>query len=71
MPTQIYNTASLSFECGTQKGFVSSNIAVTTMQEAVSVSKTSLSDSYFQSSEIPFIIEITNNGFEEIKNLTV
>lgn len=71
MPTQIYNTASLSFECGTQKGFVSSNIAVTTMQEAVSVSKTSLSESYFQSSEIPFIIEITNNGFEEIKNLTV
>lgn len=71
MPTQIYNTASLSFECGSQKGFVSSNIAVTTMQEAVSVSKTALSDSYFQLSEIPFIIEVTNNGFEEIKNLTV
>ena len=69
MPTQIYNTASLTFEYGSQKGFVSSNVAVTTLQEALTVSQTSLGDTYFQNSDIPFIVNINNNNTERIKNV--
>lgn len=71
MPTQIYNTASLTFEYGSQKGFVSSNIATTTVQESITISKTSLGDSYSQNSEITFIITINNNNNEEIQNVFI
>lgn len=71
MPTQIYNTASLTFEYGSQKGFVSSNVAVTTLQEILTVSQSSLGDSYFQNSDIPFIVNINNNNTEKIKNVKV
>ena len=71
MSNEIYNTASLSFEYGSRKGFVSSNIAFTTLQDSITVSKSSLGNIYFQNTEIPFIISISNNNQEEIKNLVI
>lgn len=71
MPTQIYNTASLTFQYGSQKGCVSSNVAVTTLQDLLTVSKTSLGDSYSQNSEITFIISINNNNNSVIKNIKI
>lgn len=71
MPTQIYNTASLTFQYGSQKGYVSSNVAVTTLQDLLTASKSSLGDSYSQNSEISFIISINNNNTDTIKNIKV
>ncbi len=71
MPTQIYNTASLTFEYGSQKGFVSSNVAVTTLKESLTISHSSLGDTYSQGSEIPFIVSIINNNTDKIKNVKI
>lgn len=71
MPTHIYNTASLTFQYGSQKGCVSSNVAVTTLQDLLTVSKTSLGDSYSQNSEMPFIISINNNNTDAIRNIKI
>ena len=69
MPNEIYSTASLSFEYGSQKGFVSSNILSTTIEETLAVSHRSLGESYSQNNEITFIIQINNNSKEEIKDI--
>lgn len=73
MSNQSYNTASLTYEYGSslKKGFASSNIAVTTLKESVTASASTLGKTYFQNSEIIFIVQIDNNNAEEIKNIKV
>jgi len=73
MSNQYYNTASLTYEYGSslKKGFASSNIAVATLKESVVVSASTFGKTYFQNSEIIFIVQIDNNASEEIKNVKV
>ena len=71
MPVPIYNTASLTFEFGSQKKSASSNIAMTTLQEALSITKSSLGEAYTENGEITFMISVTNNYTESVKNIKI
>lgn len=71
MPNQISNTASLTFEYGSQTGFASSNTAVTTLRETVSMSKISLGSSYFLDDNVFYTIAVNNDNNSEITNVRV
>ncbi len=71
MPNKISNTASLTFEYGSQTGYASSNTAITTLWETVSMSKTSLGTSYSLDESIFYTISINNNNSLEATNLII
>ncbi len=68
-----YNTASLTFEYGSQqqKGFAMSNMTINTFEEITNISKISLEEYYDENSEIIFIITVNNNSTDTIKNLKI
>lgn len=68
-----YNTASLTFEYGSQqqKGFAMSNTTINTFEEIINISKISLEENYDENSEIIFVITVNNNSTETIKNLKI
>lgn len=71
MPNQISNAASLTFEYGSQIGYASSNTAITTLRETISMSKTSLGSSYYLDEGIFYTIAINNNNNSEINNVKI
>lgn len=71
MPNQISNTASLTFEYGSQIGYASSNTAITTLRETISISKTSLGSSYYIDDSIFYTITVSNNSCCEISNVKI
>ena len=60
-----YNTASLTFEYGSQqqKGFAMSNTTINTFEEIINISKISLEENYDENSEIIFVITVNNQKF--------
>lgn len=71
MSNQFLSAASLSFEYGHQKGFTLSNAANASVQEAITVNKTTLTNTYFLNKEIFYCISIVNNKSTAIKNLKI
>ena len=71
MPTQITNTASLTFEYGSEKGCATSNTAATTLQETLSISKSSLGCTYSPGNDIFYIITISNNNSAAVMSVKI
>lgn len=75
MHNTISNTATLTFEYGSTNGskigYASSNVASTSFYEAISVSKTSLGDSYYLGENLTYIITIKNNSSSEVTGLKI
>lgn len=71
MPTQISNFASLTFEYGSNKEEVLSNTAFATLQDSVSMSLSSIENSYYLNDTITYVLSIINNGNRNIKNIKI
>ncbi len=71
MSNQISNTASLTFEYGSQIGYASSNTAITTLRETISISKTSLGSSYYLNENVFYTITVNNHNNSEITNVKI
>ena len=71
MPTQISNQAALSYEYGTLKNTVNSNIATAVLQDPINTDKTSLENTYYLDDDISYILSTVNNSQSEITNITV
>ena len=71
MPTQISNFASLTFEYGSNKEEVLSNTAFATLQDSVSMSLSSVENSYYLNDTITYVLSIINNGNRNIKNIKI
>lgn len=71
MPTQITNQATLTFQYGDVQGSATSNLATTTLQEALTLSKNSLSTAYEAGDEITYILSINNSGETAQTNINV
>lgn len=71
MLPQIYNTASLTFEYGSEKGYASSNMTTSTLEEIINISKITLDKTYNENSEIISIITVNNNNTDMIRDLKI
>ena len=71
MSNQILNTASLTFEYGSQTKCVFSNTASANLLESLSLSAESLNSEYFCGDYITYIINVKNNSSAEAKNLKI
>ncbi len=72
MAQNIENRAQITYDYGTVTGaFASSNLASTTLQGPLTVSKNSLNASYTQGEELTQIITLENTGNASISDVTV
>lgn len=71
MSNQIFNTASLTFEFGSQTGCAFSNTASANLLESLTMQSNSLGSNYFWGSTVIYIINVRNNSTSESKNLEI
>ncbi len=71
MSNQIFNTASLTFEFGSQTGLAFSNTATANLLENLSISAKTLGSNYFLKSTVTYIISVKNNSNAETKNIKI
>lgn len=71
MSNQIFNTASLTFEFGSQTGCAFSNTASANLLESLTMQSDSLGSSYFWGSTVVYIINVKNNSTSESRNLEI
>ncbi|MGN1043343.1 MAG: hypothetical protein ACI4PR_00875 [Acutalibacteraceae bacterium] len=71
MPTQILNSASLTFEYGSKKEEVLSNAAFATLQDPLNMKLSSVENSYSFGDTITYIISVANNENKNIKNIKI
>lgn len=71
MSNQIFNTASLTFEFGSQTGLAFSNTATANLLENLSIIVKTLGSNYFWKSIITYIVSVKNNSNAETKNIKI
>jgi len=71
MAQTIQNQASLNFQYNGQTGTAVSNIATAVLQDPLSISKNSVSDTYRAGGEITYALSVTNSGSTSLSNVTV
>ena len=71
MATIITNQATLNYRYGTSTATATSNITTAVLNGPLSISKTSLSESYRIGQNVTYLITITNNGSTEANNINV
>lgn len=71
MAIQITNQATITYQSGRDEKSATSNLATTTLEGPFSVSKTSLSNVYGQTSDITYILTTTNNSQVALTNVRI
>lgn len=71
MPTQITNQANIAFNYGSVAGSATSNVATTTLLDAISAEKHAIGCTYRAGERITYTISVTNNGNTTLQNVTV
>ena len=71
MASTITNQASLTYQYGTSTASALSNIASTLLLDALTVTKSSLTESYRPEDEITYIITVANTGAATLSDLVV
>ncbi len=71
MPTTITNQATLQYTYGTTTATAASNIATTVMQEAFSVYKSTLENTYRADGELTYLVTLVNSGRNALTNVTI
>lgn len=71
MPTQITNQATLTYNYGSSTGSAASNIATVTLQDALSVQKSTLGNTYRANDEITYVLAMSNTGTTPLTDLSI
>ncbi len=67
----ITNQATVTYSYGGTSAAASSNVAVTTLTEPITASKTSLGSTYTEGDEITYILSVTNGSAGAVSDITV
>ena len=71
MATQILNQATLTYHYGESTGTASSNVATTTLQGPLTVTKSSLSTEYRPGEELTYMLTLSNGGSVALSNVVI